>query len=249
LKSIEILEKKFKKIKDKGWVKSVNEGKGSVGLTLEKLLGKEKDKFELPDYLGLELKTHKRYCNFYTTLFHAAPDGTDLFEIKRLQQKYGYPDRILKYCKVFQGDVTAKEKLKIGLFYSFQLEVDYSAEKVYLCVYHGSRLIDKETFWTFSLLEEKLTRKLSVLAFIEAEEKMVDHHAYFRYTSLRIYYLRSFHAFLSALANGYIIVTFSVGVFRNGNRQGQIHDHGTGFRIYHKNLNKLFYTNNFFSHW
>lgn len=237
---IEILEKEFKNIKNMGWVESVNEGSGSVGLTLERLLGKSKENFELPDYLGIELKTHKRYRKFYTTLFNAVPDGTNIFEMKRLQQKYGYPDQILRDCKVFHGKVNAKEKTKIGLFYSFQLEIDYVAKRVYLCVYQGTKLIDRETFWSFALLKEKLTRKLSILAFIEAEEKNVNNRTYFRYVSLQIYYLRGFETFLKALSNGYIIVNFTVGVFRNGDRKGEIHDHGTGFRIYYTNLNKIF---------
>ena len=50
MKEITILKREFRKIKKMGWVRSVDEGKGSVGLTLEKLLGKEKENFEFPDY-------------------------------------------------------------------------------------------------------------------------------------------------------------------------------------------------------
>jgi len=241
MKEITILKKEFKKIKKMGWVKSVDEGKGSVGLTLERLLGKEKENFEFPDYLGIELKTHKKYSKSYTTLFNATPDGTYLFEIKRLQQLYGYPDRVLKYCKVLQGEVNALEKKKIGLWYSYQLEVDYCEEKVYLCIYRENRLIDKETFWSFALLKEKLERKLSILAFIDAEEKKIDDEIYFKYLSLRIYCLRNFTSFLKALERGNIVVCFTIGVFRKGKKKGDIHDHGTAFRIQKRDLKKLFY--------
>lgn len=238
---IRMLQKEFKRIKKLGWVKSVNEGKGSIGLTFEKLLGKEKENFELPDYLGIELKTHKKYSKSYTTLFNATPDGRFLFEMKRLQQMYGYPDRILKYCKVLHGEVNAKEKNKIGLWYSYQLEVDYCEEKVYLCIYRGEHLIDKDTYWTFALLKEKLSRKLSVLAFITAEEKIIEKEKYFKYKALKFYYLRDFSAFLKALENGAITVCFTIGVFRNGKKKGQIHDHGTAFRMKNKDFWKVFY--------
>ena len=241
MQEIKILKKEFKKIKKKGWIRSVGEGKGSIGLTFERLLGHEKENFELPDYLGIELKTHKKNSQSYTTLFNATPDGRYLFEIKRLQQMYGYPDRILKYCKVLQGEVNAIEQKKIGLWYSYKLEIDYCEEKVYLCIYRNSQLIDKETFWTFDLLKEKLERKLSVLAFIDAEEKEIKGETYFRYLSLRIYQLRDFKAFLKALEKGKIIVHFTIGIFRKGVKKGQTHDHGTAFRIQKKDLKKLFY--------
>ncbi len=247
MNEVNILEKEFKRIKNMGWVQGVDEGKGSVGLTLERLLGKEKDTLELPDYLGIELKTHKKYRQFYTTLFNATPDVKDIFETKRIQDKYGYPDKILRNCKVFHGSINAIEKTRIGLWYEFQLEVNYAEKKVYLCIYFNNKLIDKETFWTFDLLREKLERKLSILAFIEAEEKIIEGKTYFRYRTLQIYHLRSFLAFLKAMENGYIIVNFTIGVFRTGDRKGQIHDHGVAFRIQKRNLSKLFISHDFLS--
>ncbi len=240
-KEMQQLQKEFKKVKKLGWVKSVNEGKGSIGLTLEKLLGKEKENFEFPDYLGIELKTHKKYSKSYTTLFNATPDGRYLFEIKRLQQMYGYPDRILKYCKVLKGEVNAIEKQKIGLWYSYKLEIDYLEEKIYLCIYRNSQLIDKETFWTFRLLKEKLERKLTILAYIDAKEKRVGTEKYFQYTSLKLYHLRNFSCFLKSIEKGKITICFTIGVFRTGSKKGKIHDHGTAFRIKKRDLKSLFY--------
>lgn len=241
MEEVQLFKSEFKRIQNMGWIQSIGEGKGSAGLTLEKLLGKEKENFEIPDYLGIELKTHKRYSKSYTTLFNAAPDGKYLFEIKRLQQLYGYPDRVLRQCRVLQGEVCAVEKRKIGLWYSYQLEVDYFQEKVFLCIYRSSELIDKGTFWTFDLLKEKLERKLSALAFVDVLEKVVGDVTYFQYLSFELYCLRNFHAFLKALENGDIIICFTIGVFRSGPKKGQIHDHGTAFRMYSKDFEKLFY--------
>lgn len=75
MEEVQLFKSEFKRIQNMGWIQSIGEGKGSAGLTLEKLLGKEKENFEIPDYLGIELKTHKRYSKSYTTLFNAAPDG------------------------------------------------------------------------------------------------------------------------------------------------------------------------------
>ncbi len=234
------LKNEFRRIRDLGWVKSVNEGPGSIGLTFEKLLGKEKENFELPDYLGIELKTHNRYSKSYTTLFNATPDGKYLFEIKRLQEMYGYPDRILKDCKVFQGEIQSNRRVKMGCFYEYQLEINRLDQRVYLCIYKKNTLVDKQTFWSFDWLQEKFERKLSLLAFVEAEKKVVKGQEYFRYLFMKIYHLRSFEHFLQALEDGAIIVSFTVGVFRNGKRKGEIHDHGTAFRIYNYDFWRLF---------
>lgn len=240
ISNITQLKNEFRNIKRLDWVKSVNEGAGSIGLTLESLLGKEKENFEIPDYLGIELKTHKRYSTAYTTLFNATPDGMYLFETKRLQELYGYPDKVLRYCKVFQGEIQTKERVRIGKFYDYQLEVNRLEQRVYLCIYRNGCLIDKQTFWTFSWLQEKLERKLSVLAFIEADKKIVDKQEYFRYTAIKFYRLRGFEYFLQTLEDGKIIVSFTIGVFRSGRRKGQMHDHGTAFRIYNRDFWRLF---------
>ena len=238
--NIEKLKEEFKKIKKKGWIESVEEGTGSIGFTFERQLGKEKENFEIPDYLGIELKVHKRISKTYTTLFNATPDGTYLFEIKRLQTLYGYPDSVLRYCKVLYGTVDAVSIQKLGRHYAYQLEVNYQDEKVYLCIYDGDILIDKTTYWTFSLLKEKLERKVSYLAFIRADQKVIKDKKYFRYFTMEIYHLKSFEIFLKAIEKGYIVVTFTIGVFREGKRKGEIHDHGTAFRIDHKNFRKIF---------
>ncbi len=238
--NIKILRKEFKKIRNMGWIPSVGEGSGSIGLTLEKLLQKEKENFEIPDFLGIELKAHKYWSKSLTTLFNATPDGMYLFEIKRLQRNYGYPDRVLKDCKVLQGDVVATIRQKIGKKYQFKLEVNYKDKKVYLCIYQDLNLIDKQTFWTFSLLQEKLERKLKCLSYVECIEKNIDGRQYFKYVNMKLYQLRDFRYFLKAIEQGKITVTFTIGVFRTGKRKGEIHDHGTAFRIYNRDLRSIF---------
>lgn len=234
------LKKNFNLIRKMDWIPSVEEGKGSAGLTLERLLNKEKENFEIPDYLGIELKTHKHWSNADTTLFTATPDGTYLFEIKRIKEKYGYPDKILKNCKVLHGSVDAISIRNIGYKYRFKLEVDYIKERIYLCVYKENVLIEKQTYWTFQLLKEKLERKLTYLAYIYYIEKNIENKVYYKYYKMNIYKLKNFSYFIKAVEEGIINVGFTVGVFRTGNRKGEIHDHGTAFRISSKNLHYIY---------
>lgn len=70
-------------INNNKWVKAIGKGSSSVGITLESLLGKERENFEIPDYYGIEIKTKYSTWEEYVTLFSAVPDSY-LFEIRRL---------------------------------------------------------------------------------------------------------------------------------------------------------------------
>lgn len=235
------LKNEFNKIKAKGWIKSLYKGTGGIGLTFEKLLNKEIENFEIPDYQGIEIKTHWSFSKSYTTLFNATPDGKELFEIKRLRNKYGYPDRELKNCKILYGSVSAIEKKFIGIQYQYQLYVDKSQKRIYLNIYDKrNNLIDNDTYWSFDMLEEKLRRKLTTLAYVKALKKTINKEEYFKYVSITFYQLKNFETFIELIEDGTIIINFNVGIFRNGNKKGEIYDHGTGIRIDSKNLNKLF---------
>lgn len=83
----------FHKIADKGWIKSVSNSWGSVGLTFEKELNKSPDSLYFPDYYGVEIKCTNRYSRYPLFLFTIAFDGPTFPEINRIVEKYGYPDK------------------------------------------------------------------------------------------------------------------------------------------------------------
>lgn len=237
---IKSLQDKFIEIKKKGWIPSVDKGSGSIGLTLEAELGKEVENFEFPDYCGIEIKVQNKRAIAAITLFHAAPDS-NFFEIKRLQENYGYPDAKMKQFKVLQVSVNTKTKTQVGEGCFFQLYVERKVKKVYLLVYDRyDQLIDYATYWTFKTLKEKLYRKLTYLAFVEAKTMMLYTIRYFKYTDIQFYKIRGFSIFLDLVESGIIQANFTIGVFYTGKRAGQIHDHGTGFKIGRADLERLF---------
>ena len=71
-KSIDELKTVFKTIKEKGWVKSICKGNNGVGLTLENLLGIDRNELEIPDYNGIELKTRRYSSTSYIILFSSS---------------------------------------------------------------------------------------------------------------------------------------------------------------------------------
>jgi len=53
---MEILKEIKNKVITNQWIESKCKGNSGVGITLESLLQKERENFEIPDYKGIELK-------------------------------------------------------------------------------------------------------------------------------------------------------------------------------------------------
>ncbi len=239
--SIYNLKRKFNYIKKLNYVKAVNNYNSGIGLTLEKLLGKEADNFSIADYDGIELKTKLEYSKKPINLFKLTPEGKDFFEIKRIYNNYGYYRSFDKEFKVFNGSVTSKIINKIGLYYYFTLNVNYKDKKIELIVYDFSgKIIDKDTYWTFEKLENALNRKLNYLAIIKVWDTEKNKQKYYKYYKITFYKLISFENFLKLVEAGKIYIVFSIDIFKSKKRYGQIHDHGTSFSIFEKDLEGLF---------
>lgn len=237
------MKKVFQEIKNKvitdEWVVSKCKGKGAGGITLESLLDKDVENFELPDYNGVELKTKYSKKETYITLFSATPDSY-LFEIKRLQKEYGYPDKQLPQFNIFNLAVYGNYKVKLNDHY-FKLYVDYNNKKVVLRIYDKDfRIVDELVSWSFDILKEKLERKLKYLVIIHADRKFEHNQVLFKYKNIKFYELTSFERFLWLIENGMIKIVFRVSVYKGNYRYGEVYDHGTAFSIDEKYISRLF---------
>lgn len=239
--SIRELRKKFLEIKNMGYVKSVRSGSTGIGATFESLIGKTEDKLEIPDFKGIELKTRRGYSKSLMNLFNASPKGNDGFGVREIRDRYGYPDKKDKNLKRFGGHIYADKKVKVGLFYRFQLRIDRKNKKVILCVYDWNDVcVDESSYWDFEVLREKLIRKLSVLALIKAWPNRIGGVEYFKYYKMTIYVLRDFESFLKALEDGNIVVSFKIGNHYEKDRYGEVQAHGVSFAIAEKDIDKVF---------
>ena len=235
------LKKEFARIKKMGDVKATRSGYTGIGKTFEDLLGKKEDTLELPDYHGIEIKTRRGYTRSYTTLFGATPQGKKEFEIKRLRSIYGYPDNVYKNQKLLHASVQANCSTLVGNRFLFKLVVDYEEEKIFLLITDKNmNFIEKKSYWTFKILEEKLNRKLQYLALVKAWPNTINGEDYYKYYDIDFYKLKSFNEFIKLIAEGVIRVTFKIGVFKKGERAGELHDRGTGFEIQEIDMLRLF---------
>lgn len=241
MENIISLYNKFNDIKSQGWIEGTINGYCDVGKTFEKLINNDQNNFEIPDYNGIEIKTKRSSINLYTTLFNCKPDGPYYMETERLKDEYGYPDRNFKQFKVLNNTVFCNQFTSIGNRYKFKLEINDENKKIYLGVYTlKEKLIEKITYWDFDSLEEKLYRKMKILAYIHSIKKYSNGKTYFKYKSIDFYKLKSFENFIEAIKNGKIRVTFKVGIHKKGEKFGKTYDHGTGFDIKEEDLLYLY---------
>lgn len=242
MKSYEKLEKRFEAVKKQGYIKSLNEYKNSVGITLENALGASGENFNIPDFDDIEIKAVRGYYDAEFDLFNSAPDGKYINSTKWISENYGYPDRVYKDINVFKGNIFCNSIKSIGIKYRFKLDINKEEKRIYLNIYNSKYdLINKDIFWDFDTLEEKLIRKDSKIALFWYCKKYIEGSTYFYFYKMKYYELQSFEKFIEGIEKGIIFLTFKIGVNKSGRNAGQFVDHGTSFRISKENLRKLFY--------
>lgn len=91
--TIQQLKEEFNRIKKKGYIKGIYNNSAAIGRTFESELNLQRNKFSIPDYNEIEIKTRRTYSKSAITLFNAVPDGEYLFEVERLKNNYGYPSK------------------------------------------------------------------------------------------------------------------------------------------------------------
>ena len=240
--NIDILISEFYKIKNRNWIESVSRGRGNVGITFEKMLGKEKENFPIADYNGIEIKTHlKNHREKHITLFSCTFDGPYIFGTQYLKNKYGWSDKELPNTNIFYARISANNITKIKNKYYMKLEINYFEKKIYLVVFNQYyKLIEKIGFWNFDTLNKKIELKIKYLALIDAEKKRINNKEFFRYQNIQFFQLKKFDTFLSLIEKGIIKITFNIGIYKNGKKYGQTYDHGTNFEINIKNIQRLY---------
>ena len=237
---IDELLTKFTEIATQGWIESHRQHNTGIGKTFEDLLEKVEDNLGEPDYKGIELKTHRKNSNSFTTLFTACPDGPNPSENTRLRETYGEIDTD-SGLKTLHTSIFATRKTTYFNKFKFQMEVNYEDKKIYLLVFNmNEELLEKITFWTFDSLNKKLEKKLKILALVDSKSKKENGKELFKYDKITICKFKNFDKFLKAVVDGKIMLDIRIGVYKSGQYFGKTHDHGTGFRIKESDLECLY---------
>ena len=240
-KNFTILLEEFKRISNKGYIRSVTKSFGSIGLTFEKELNKSPDSKYLPDYKGIELKCTSRFSHYPLYLFTIAFDGPNFNEIARITEIYGKPDKDFPDKKVLFAKLNCTYFTEINNQYNFILELSKEEEKIYLAIYDKNhKLIEKISYVNFATIYEHLLTKLSKLALIYASKKTYIKSEYYRYYRIILYTLKSKEKFISLLEKGIIKVGLISRISKSGVDTGRYRNKNLIFEINKDLLYELF---------
>lgn len=236
--SIKKLIEKFEKIKKDGWIESKSNGTGAIGITFEKMLGKQTENFELPDYNGIEIKTKtiSNYSKQTITLFSAVPDSQILI-CKEIFKKYAYTANDKK--KKFYIKINSKILKRISNKYYFKLYFNDYFEIMYLLIFNkDGTIINNNISWSYKLLKEKCKRKLKYLAYIEGYKKNQNNKIYYKYENIKIYKLKNEKTIINLLKEGCIEIDFKLE--EDSKKKEKLINHGISFIIKKKDIEKLY---------
>ena len=239
--NINDLIEKFNIIKHQGLHKSLRNGNTGIGYTFESLLGKMEDASFAPDYKGIEIKTKLGYSKCPVTLFSLVPKSSYDKTINQMVEMYGYPDKDYKQYKVLRANANAFQRVPVQNRYIFRLYIDRKEKRLKLLIFNKMNdLINDNIYWDFYDLKERLYTKLSYLALVIGYPYKRDGQIYYKYLTISIYKLKDFSTFVDLIEKGEIDVVFNIGIYKGGDKLGEIYDHGTAFKLSTASLQKLF---------
>lgn len=240
-KSYKELKEKLDDIIKKSIYPLKGKGSGECGMLLEKLLGIEANSFSVADIDGIELKVHSINSLHPITLFSCTFDGPNLFEIRRIVERYGMNVNGCNSCKILYVRVSAIKFFNWGRYLKFKLYLDDKTQKLFLIVAHSNgKIIEKKSYWEYSTLFSILERKLKQVCFVSIKTSYVGGVKFVEFIDYSFFKLKSFDHFIFGLKTGKIIINIKYGAYKYGERKGMPYDHGISFQINKEDINILF---------
>jgi hypothetical protein len=238
-------------IRAQGWVLGRRPGNdGSVGNTLEDLLGIQENNLPIPNAAEWELKAQRKNTSSLTTLFHVEPSPRTLrFVPKILLPVYGwkhekagiiYPETEKSFRQTisttrfsdrgFSVMVDKKER-KISIRFEIEKVQKNHIQWMENIISNNGKYLEFSPYWGFDDLFHKAGTKLNNCFFVRAESKRENGKEFFLFSDIFMLKKFSLEKFISAIENGDILIDFDA---RSG------HNHGTKFRIRDQSLPNLY---------
>ena len=248
----ETLIKNFIEIERRGWIKNTRKGnQGSVGNTLEDLLGIDENNLPIPNAAEWELKAQRKNTSSLTTLFHCEPSPRAVkFVPQILLLNYGwkhkeagtkYPETEMSFRQTISGKLRSDRGFCVKInrnekkvLISFDAESVANEHNGWLHEVKrkvGLNELFPQPYWGFDDLEHKAGTKLLNCFYVQADVKKENGDEFFHFNKVIMLQTFSFDKFLYELEIGNILVDFDA---RTG------HNHGTKFRLRQNCLPKLY---------
>lgn len=228
----------YKKIVDMGWIKTHRSGPTGIGKTLEDLLGITENNIDGPDFGDYELKSCRLNSNSMLTMFTKTPQPKGA--ASTLRETFGYSsDAYDNNEKVLHATLSADRYISIA---------NTGHQLIILCDDSKISIVaeDKKiyAYWTREELKKAFEKKYkNKFVYAKAHSQGVGASEQFKFTEAYEVSGFDYDAFVSLLEQGKIYIDLRIGQYHGGAKDGQTHDHGTGFRIKEIDQPLLFKTN------
>ena len=227
--------KEYKKIVAMGWVKTHRSGPTGIGKTLEDLLGITENNIDGPDFGDYELKSCRIDSNSMLTMFTKTPQPRGA--ASTLREKFGYSsDAYDNDEKVLHATLSADRFVAIANT-GHSLKVSCSDSKIAIIAEDGNEY----AYWTKEELKKTFEKKYKN-KFVYAKAHSQGTGASEQFKFVEAYEVSGFNydSFVALLEQGKIYIDLRIGQYHGGAKNGQTHDHGTGFRIKENDHHLLF---------
>lgn len=216
----------YQQIKNAGWIPTHRSGPTGIGKTLEDLLGIPENNLDEPDFGDYELKSCRKNSNSMLTLFTKTPMPNGA--ASHLREEFGYSsDAYDNDEKVLHSTLSADRYVPIADT-GRQLKIQCFEDRISIV----DEFNNEHAFWTRDDLKKAFEKKYKnkfVYAMADSRGSGSFEEFYFN----EAYEMSGFdyYAFVELLEQGRIYVDLRIGQYHGGIKNGQTHDHGTGFRI------------------
>lgn len=212
------LKYKLAQIKRLGFVQTHRSGNTGIGKTLEDLLEIKENNIPLHDIKGVaELKAYRKDAKSMLTLFTLEPLPAGGDRDKYLLDNFGYSKRDNGRSKELHSTLSCKR------YNSQNLKLSIERDKVKVM----GRSKRPNIYWDMKSLEKKFRDKLPALVYVLASNKIIRGKEFFHFNEA--YFLSEFYfdSFKKMVKKDYVVVDFRMFYKPNG----QVRNHGTGFRM------------------
>ncbi|MCM1135713.1 MAG: MvaI/BcnI family restriction endonuclease [Clostridium sp.] len=230
--------REYKKICDMGWIRTHRAGPTGIGKTLEDLLGIQENNIDSPDFGDYELKSCRLNSNSMLTIFTKTPQPRGA--ANTLRMTFGYSsDAYDNDEKVLHSTLSADRFVPIANT-GRSLKIFCGPEKISIVAEDGKEY----AYWTRDALKKAFEKKYKdKFIYAKAIAQGAGANEQFKFTEAYEVSGFNYDAFVALLERGKIYIDLRIGQYHGGIKNGQIHDHGTGFRIKENDQPLLFKVN------
>lgn len=234
--TLEDFIREYTKICEMGWIKTHRPGPTGIGKTLEDLLGIQENNIDGPDFGDYELKSCRLGSNSMLTIFTKTPQPQGAAHT--LRTTFGYISNVYDNPeKVLHSTLSADRYVPVANT-GHSLKISCSTEKISI-VAEDNR---EYAYWTREQLKIAFEKKYkNKFVYAKAISRGIGSDEEFKFIDAYEVSGFDYKAFVSLLEQGKIYIDLRIGQYHGGAKNGQTHDHGTGFRIKESDQPLLFF--------